>query len=476
MRFLVFTFLISATAYAQNCGPEVIEHEKKLLKAGEYQGSALLSKMESLIKEMNALSKTRFEGAQKNAMKHCLKHKDQLFQKLMVRPEPSIQENAAFQETVADFYLLHADPQSALIYIDRAVQLNPKSLSLLIKNLQIYSDANDIELREIADKPIAKNEVQRLFEEYIKRSARITDHPDASKTVKIEGLRYQAMVARALKNFTQEMQLLERLLGVEPRNNEAHQRRLEYFLSKGLMADATETMKRLTREKMDSPKNWVQFLEGLFVSEKWEELINWSNKAPTGLLAANPDIKIRIARAYLELSRINDAEKIMREAPKNLKGKSLRLAQQNNSRLKEIEADKLKDEGRLSEALDEYKTALKASPRPLTVKEKISLLIYEYRKGLSFKPQEATQKDLSEVVTLLEDSVYKTELKSNLFGIYLHSAKFIGSQGKLQRGCARFKEVYPELIRGKDYISYCQSAPSAPIKNADDPVVNNRQL
>jgi tetratricopeptide (TPR) repeat protein len=374
----------------------------------------------------------------------------------MVRPEPSIQENAAFQETVADFYKLHGDPQLALIYIDRAIQINPKSLSVLIKNLHIFSQAKDIELRELGDKPIASTEAQRLLEEYSRRSTKIIEHPDATKAMKVEGLSYQANIARELKNFPLEMQTLNKIIDIDPSNKEAHQRRFEYFISKGLSSDAIESMKRITRDKLDSHKNWNAFLELLFNADKWEDLISWSNKAPAQLLSANPEIRIRLTRAYLELGRVKEAKKIMPLAPQNLSAKSAKLAEQNLSRLREIEADKLKEEGRLSEALDEYKTALKTSPRPLTVKEKISLLIYEYRKGLDFKPIEATQKDLTEVVNLLEDSVYKTELKSNLFGIYFHSVKLTKASDKLKRACARFKELYPELLRTKDYISYCQ--------------------
>src|SRR5687767_10538784 len=127
LLLLGFTFL----AQAQNCSPESLEHDHKQMVAGEFKGQALLSKLESLLRELKTLSDTRYEGALKNAMKHCLAVKDALFQKLMLRPEPSVQENSSFQETIAEFYKLHNDPKSALLHLDRALQLNPKNLALL---------------------------------------------------------------------------------------------------------------------------------------------------------------------------------------------------------------------------------------------------------------------------------------------------------------------------------------------------------
>ncbi len=475
MRIFLTLIFVAGLAHGQNCSPEAIQKEKELLAAGEFRGPALLSKLEGLIKELKILANSKYSGAQKNAMKYCLKIKDQLFQKLMLRPEPSIQENASFQETVAEFYKLHGDLPSAMIYMDRAVQIEPKNLSILIKNLQLYAEAQNIQLKEIADKPIAVAETKRVFEEFSRRAARVSEHPEASKTLAIETLTYQANVARALKNFPQEMQLWEKIIVIDPRNKDAHQKRFNYFISKNLTIDAIEAMKRMTRDKIESSQNWTDFLQLLATSEKWNDYISWTNKAPAPLISSKPEIKIRLARAYLELNRKEEAEKIMKETPKNLKGEAEKLAQQNIARLREYEADELKAQGRLSEALDEYKKALPHSPRPLTLKEKISLLIYEYRKGLNFKPIEGTRADLEEVISLLNHSVYKTELKSTLFGIYLHSLKLIERNAELTKACTRFKEIYPELLRGKDYISYCQQTKSQPIQenNESAPTLNN---
>jgi len=477
MRIILTLIFVAGLAHGQNCSPEAIQNEKELLAAGEFRGPALLSKLEGLIKELKILANSKYSGAQKNAMKYCLKIKDQLFQKLMLRPEPSIQENASFQETVAEFYKLHGDLASSMIYMDRAVQIEPKNLSILIKNLQLFAEAQNIQLKEIADKPIAIAETKRVFEEFARRAARVSDHPEASKELALETLTYQANVARALKNFPQEMQIWEKVIVMDPLNKAAHQKRFSYFVSKSQSIDAIESMKRMTRDKLESTQNWTDFLHLLANSEKWNDYISWTNKAPAALITSKPEFRIRLARAYLELNRKEEAEKIMKDTPKNLKGDAGKLAQQNIARLREFEADELKAQGRLSEALDEYKKALPHSPRPLTLKEKISLLIYEYRKGLNFKPLEATRADLEEVVSLLSHSVYKTELKSTLFGIYLHSLKLIERGTELNKACARFKEIYPELLRSKDYISYCQQAKSEPIQesNGSAPALDNNR-
>ncbi|MEZ4814073.1 MAG: hypothetical protein R3A80_02555 [Bdellovibrionota bacterium] len=456
MRLLWVLLFCCSFAFGQNCRPEALENDKRLMTAGEFKGAALLNKLESLIKELETLSKVPYKGAQKNAMKYCLKIKDQLFQKLMVRPEPSIQENASFQATLAAFYRLHNDMQTALIYIDRAVEIEPRNLSLLIQNLKLFDETHKIELKEIADKPIALNETKRIFEEYSKRAGRIAEHPEATKPLAIKALTSQAKIAEALKNPTQEMQYWDKIITLDPTNDAAHQKRFQYFISKQLVTDSIEAMKRMTRYNIANDNNWNDFLLMLAEAEKWNDLISWTNKAPDKVIASKPDYKINLARAYIELTRIKDAQKIMATLPTQLKGKAATLALQNRSRLAEDNADQLKAEGRLSEALDEYKKALKNSPRPLSIKEKISLLIYEYRKGLKFSPAEATRVDLEEVVQLLEQSVYKTEITSSLFGIYLHSLKIIEKPTELKRACTRFKEIYPELIRAKAYISYCQ--------------------
>lgn len=479
MRIILTLIFVASFAHGQNCSPEAIQKEKELLSAGEFRGPALLSKLEGLIKELKILANSDYKGAQKNAMKYCLKIKDQLFQKLMLRPEPSVQENASFQETVAEFYKLHGDLPSAMIYMDRAAQLEPKNLSILIKNLQLYAEAQNIQLKEIADKPIAVAETKRVFEEFSRRAAKVSEHPEASKALAIEALTYQANVARALKNYPQEMQFWEKVIVIDPLNKGAHQKRFSYFVSKGQSADAIESMKRMTRDKLDSTQNWTDFLQLLATTEKWNDYISWNKKAPAPLLKSKPEFNIYLTRAYLEVNRKDEAEKIMKTTPKNLKGSAGDLAQQNIARLREYEADELKSQGRLSEALDQYKKALPHSPRPLTLKEKISLLIYEYRKGLNFKPIEATRTDLEEVISLLNHSVYKTELKSTLFGIYLHSLKLIERNSELNKACLRFKEVYPELLRAKDYISYCQQTKSQPIQESDgsaSALDNNRKL
>lgn len=475
---LIFSLITLSVAHSQNCRLEAIENDKKLFIAGEFKGQAMLTKMQSLVKEIKTLSSVKYSGAQKNAMRFCLQAKDGLFQELMLRPDPEIQDNPYFQETMAEYKLLHEDFQEALGHIDHAIRINPKDLSLLLKNLHIYARANKVSLEEIADKPLAKSETERIFSEISRRSARIIEHPDTTKELALEGLGYQARIAKALNKPEQEMMYLEKIIALDPNNLRAHQRRLEYFVSTNQITSAIETMRKMSRDKLATDKNWEAFLILLSKLERWDDFVSWTQRAPNSLIESQIELKMRLARAYLELGRSKDAEKIMQNLPKDTKGTALTIAKENRARLHELTADSYKQEGRLSEALDEYKKALAGgAPRPLTVKEKISLLIYEYRKGLNFKPIEATQKDLQEVISLLKDSVYKTELKSNLFTIYFHSLEFNSQLNELKKACERFKKVYPELLKSKDYLKYCQQEAKQPIPKEDvNPLNNNRQL
>jgi tetratricopeptide (TPR) repeat protein len=452
---ILFGFLNQS--FAQNCSPEALERDQKSTESGDFKGQVLLGKLETLMREMQTLANSKYESGQKRAIRHCLVVKDQLFQKLMVRNDAGIQDNANFQETVADFYKFHKDHASALERADIALKISPKSLPLLIKTFQFYADSQNVQLKELKGKPIAEPEKQRVLLEISRRADLIVNHPEASKELMVDALTHQAWIAKTLKNFPQEMTYWEKVLTIDPKNQFALQNRFAYFSSKGLVKETIETMKRLFKENLATNDNWIKFLDLLFNSEQWQELISWKSKVPKTLLDAHPAIQCAIARAHLELGQKDEAQKIMQNIPA-LKGKAALLAEQNHSRLRELEADALKSEGRLSEALDEYKKALPASPRPLSLKEKISLLIYEYRKGLNFKPIEATKKDLQEVVTLLEKSVYQTELKSSLFAIYLHSLQFTGKS--LNEACERYKSIYPELLHSKDYLNYCSAQKS----------------
>ena len=157
----------------------------------------------------------------------------------------------------------------------------------------------------------------------------------------------------------------------------------------------------------------------------------------------------------MDSSRSTEAQSIMKDINPNTLQSSKAIYEENLSLITEINADQLQKDGRLSEALDEYKKALKTSPRKLTVLEKISYLIYNYRKGLDFKPQEATTQDLKEVAQLLEDSAFQTELKSTLFEVFLHSLRFIKDNEKLSKACLRFRSLYPTLTA--PYKEHCSN-------------------
>lgn len=456
MRFLLCALLLSYAASAQNCSPENLEAEKRKLNAGDYQKKALLEKLQGLAREIHTLSTAKYEEAQKNAMRHCLQEKDILFQTLMNRPEPTIQDSAAYQEVMSDFYRLHHDPRQALVHMEAAVKINSKSIPLLVKDFKLFQEVEGIQLKELSGKPIAVEENKRVLIELSRRAERIATHPQAGKAYVIDALTHQAVVAKLLKNFPQEMQYWEKILAIDPRNVTALQNRFTYYYAKKQIPETTETMRRLVRDSIATDENWIQFLGMLAANEKWEELTSWTKRSPEKLAGQRPELLGHMARAQIELGRKAEAERIMAQLPKKLTGKAAELAAGNQARLREIDADTLRAQGRLSEALDEYKQALPASPRPLSVKEKMSHLIYEYRKGLNFLPAEGTRADLEEVTKLLETSVYQTELKSNLFSIYLHSLSLLKKPAELAKACTRYRELYPELVRSKDYQPYCQ--------------------
>lgn len=312
--------LASFLGSAQDCSPDSLEYDQKVMEAGEFKGQALQLKLESLIKELKILTTANYEDVQRNTMKHCLAMKEKLFQGLMVRAEPGIQENVSFQETISDFYKLHNDSHSALIYLDRALKTSPQSLPLIVKSFQLFSDFENVQLKDLAGKPLAIAENAEVLQEISRRAEKVAMHPDSNKALVIDAITHQAWVAHILKNSPQEMQYWEKILTLDPKHLQAHQSRLEYFISTGQVPMAIESMKKMLRENLATQINWKGFLNLLFTSGKCEAFVNWYKKAPMEFVANSSGLQHQLARCYIELGQKSEAEEIMKEVDRT-KGK-----------------------------------------------------------------------------------------------------------------------------------------------------------
>lgn len=449
----------AALAHAQQCSPDYLEADDRRMKAGEYRSKVLVTKLQELMKEIKILSTTPVtDSTQRKPMEHCRSKKSEMFQTMMTqaqRIDPDVLEDAGFQEVNGDFYALSGNHTVALGHYDRALKANPQSLQLRVKSLFEFIVVENLRLDKFTNKLIKKSEKPRVFQELAERAAKVSDHPDANKATVIEAFLFQATAAQNLGNDTGEMTIWEKVLAVDPKNEMATRNRWHYFVSKQQIPEVTVELRRLIRNEQIKPEDWVAYLQLLAQAKKFDEYISWIKKMPAPIGESYPIVRAYLARAYLVLGRRSEAEAVTNTLPSKLTGKAAFIAAQNHSILLEIQGDDLKKQNRLSEALDAYKTALKTSPNPLTINEKISLLIYEYRKKLNFQPLAATITDLKEVVDLLEKSAFETELKSDLFEIFLHSAKLTKSSA-LAKACNRYQELYPNLITGKAYQNYCR--------------------
>ena len=422
----------------------------------EFQGIILQRKLESLMQEIQTLSHVTYsEESQKGPIANCLKKKDELFNDLSNLANSNTKDSPDYLEVMGDYFFFKNRLNTALINYDRAVDLNPKSFPLLIKAYNTFVAFYKLNLNRASEINTQSQEVRTALEGAAKRAQKISEHPDSTKRYTIEHLFYQALIAQSLSQYQKEIDLWEKITNLDPQNIYALRSRLKALLKRNELTASLREFNKLIRQNVDTPQDWEAVLGFLVNNNFHQEFFSWYKKAPSEFKEKHPALKIFQIRSLIELGRVAEAKELLQSINFKIKEPLAKVDKQNKSRIAETDADEFKKQGRLSEALDYYKKALLFSPNPLTVKEKISLLIYEYRKSLNFKPLEATQKDLQEVTELLYKSAFETELKSNLFEIYINSLHLTQNSKTLKKACPRFIQLYPEQKNQSFYKDNC---------------------
>lgn len=452
--FLLMFFLLPLKA--QNCNPEMIFQETQDFQANMFKGTRLIEKLESLVNDMKSINqKTPSDKSQKIAFKSCLKKKEKLFYNLNDRIDSSLSEKPEYHEILGDFFSLKNETQNALSSFDRALEFESKNLRILEKAYLSFIKLHKINPDKISEINFKTLQLRNALDEAARRAQKISEHPNAPIGFTIHYLIYQALIARSLSQTQKEILLWERISNLIPQNAEIIRNRLTALFKINDLKLILSEFNKLFRQNLANTNDWEQILGFLTNNNFHQEFLTLYNKAPEDFKETHPALKIFIIRSMIELGRVPEAKDLLKTINFKIKAPFSKLDEQNKARINEFDADDLKKQQRLSEALDLYKKALIFSPNPLTIKEKISLLIYEYRKSLHFMPPEATQKDLEEVTELLYKSAFETELKTNLFEIYLHSLKFTQNTKILQKACPRFIQLYPQEKNRKAYKDNC---------------------
>ena len=439
------------------CDPQTFDQDDANLFTNEFNNKITLqNKLISLLREMQALSKASFsDESEKAPIRDCLKKKEELFLKLNERAGKMIQDSPSFNEITGDFFLFKKNPEQALRFYDQALKNEAKNLNILIKAYESFTLANQINLKNISEIKTNSEKTRIALEEAAKRAKKITEHPNAQKIYALEHLYYQALIAQSLLQSEKELSLWENILSLNPKDSFAIRSRIKIFLVQKNASQAQIEFNKLVRQSLDNSKDWEDILCFLVNNNYDQDFMTLYKKSLDEFKEKHPALKIYLIRSLLNLGRLAEAKEILQSINFKVLAPLSKINEENKARINELDADELKKQARLSEALDLYKKSLTFSPNPLTIKEKISLLIYEYRKSLNFKPADASQKDLEEVTELLYKSAFETELKGNLFKIYLHSLNLIKNQKILQKACLRFIQLYPEEKNKNSYKDNC---------------------
>ncbi len=439
------------------CDPETFAQDDANLLTNEFRNEiAIQNKLLSLLREMQKLSQVTFsDESEKAPIKACLKKKETLFHKLNERAKNIMQYNPLFYEINGDYSSFKNYPDQALKNYDQALKADPKNLGLLIKAYENFTLAFGINLKNISDINTKSEKTRIALEKAAIRARKISEHPGASKNYALEHLYYQALIAQSLIQTEKEISLWEKILSLNPKDSFAIRSRLKSFLNQKDAFKIQKEFGTLVRQNFDNPKDWEQVLGFLANNQYHQEFITLYKKSSDDFKHKHPALKIFLIRSMLNQGRLTEAKEMLQTINFKILAPFSKIDKENKSRINEFEADELKKQDRLSEALDLYKKSLNDSPNPLTIKEKISLLIYEYRKSLNFKPAEATKKDLQEVTELLEKSAFQTELKSNLFEIYIHALTLTQNTKDLKKACLRFIQLYPQEKNKNSYKDNC---------------------
>ncbi len=455
VNFLLSFFFLTSLK-AQNCTPEVIFQETQDFQANMFKGTRLIEKIESIVNDLKKINQIiPKEKSEKIALKSCLKKKEKLFSNLIDRADSSLTEKPEYHEILGDFFSLKKEIQAALNSYDKALEFESKNLRLLEKSYASFIALHKINPDKISEINTQTQQFRNTLEEAARRAQKVSEHPNAPIGFTIHYLIYQALIARSLLQTQKELLLWEKISTLIPQNAEFIRARLKALMKINDLKLILSEFNKLHRQNLTNPNDWEVILGFLTNNNYHQEFLTFYNKASDEFKQTHPALKVFMIRSMIELGRIPEAKEILKSINFKMKAPFSKLDEQNRSRLNELDADDLKKQNRLSEALDLYKKALVFSPNPLTIKEKISLLIYEYRKSLNFMPLEATQKDLEEVTELLYKSAFETELKSNLFQIYLHSLKFTQNTKILPRACLRFIQLYPPEKNKSSYKDNC---------------------
>ncbi len=451
--FIIFIVFFHKELLAGTCDPATFSNDNSNLLNNEYKNEInLQNKLLSLLREMRDISNATFsDESEKAPLKDCLKKKETLFLHLFERTNQNMQDKPLYYEIMGDFFSLKKQNDKALSSYDQALSKSSRNLALLIKAYESYTATHGINLNNIANINTQSYKIRLVLEEASRRARKISEHPEAHKKYALEHLYYQALIAQSLSQFDKETLLWEKILTLNPKDSFAIRCRLKVFFIQKDSPNIQKEFNKLVRHGFDDSKDWEQTLGFLVNNNYHQEFITLYKKSPDEFKRKHPALKIFLTRSMLDLGRVPEAKELLKEIDFKISAPFSKIDSQNKARINELDADDFKKQDRLSEALDLYKKALSSSPNPLTVKEKISLLIYEYRKSLNFKPAEATQKDLQEVTELLYKSAFETELKSSLFEIYLHSLNLTQNTKTLQKACLRFVQLYP---KEKNKISY----------------------
>lgn len=415
--FLLFFSLKSSLAAETHCNLAVNQiQEAKLTQQEKFRLDALNSLGDDLLNLHDIQKSKKLSGDALRRLLKCVEQKQKAFD----IHESSLTEGGKAQLLfhIASAKLAYSkeDYAESTLRLKTALDLKPEDFRILVE----YFDS----WRKWRKHILEKENLNIIEVESFKKDVRnilqkVLTHPNATTKARIEAHFALHDDFLVFKQEAPAMEELRSVLELDPKNEIALSRLINFEIRRGRPKIAKAYLETLLKTHEPSPDTFTKLLDIELYQEAYEDALSTSQDA-LKLFPQNSAVQALRASALAMNNQIREAEKILSKFSQS--DRALPQYKEAQSRILEKSGDESRKMDLPGKALSEYKRGLDLSPERLGLRIKMADLIYTYRSEKNFEPPAVALEEMTEVTRLLSPALQSEPRREDVVLLYLEAS------------------------------------------------------
>ncbi len=443
---LIGLFMLSSPLLARaypECDPTYLRQQD--LRTRETMArDARLGEMEILLMEFQSLKNigTQHLEVPKSFIERCLKEKEKTFLAHTTKADSSAAHTNRFEVLCAKFQEERNDSRAALLHYAAATRFDPKDWESQQRGFRLFKRLELDPLIQKIQNGESPREREELFRKARTQSTLLLQNPQTPKTAKVEIHAFWAQVLSVEGKEAEAMEEWKKLLLLDPKHLGALRKLAQFEFSRNRFSEARSYLEVLVAQKIREQDIYLKLLDIQLNSGAFQEALLSSREALT-LFPQSLELKASLAAALFGVERVDEARQLNNEVL--AKNPKIPRARSTASQWFEKEGDRWSHEKLFGKALAEYSESLKWDKKNPSLRLKMATLIYNFRRADNFPQDEASRKDMDQVLDLLESEIVKEGVTAAQIEIYISAAPHSTHPSRGTRACDEYKKIFGRM-------------------------------